>query len=158
MPYGFSESDIRISLRQLRRVFTLWNKPIKLAPVEIVGEKEETKEEKEEDEAKKKKKKKKKRSKKEQEEYEKALAEEKIKEEEEKTRLEEESEKINEKWIEKAKEVEESIPWKSLRYSIGSCNYGGRVTDSTDRILLNTMVRCCCCCCCCCCCYSLVLV
>ena len=27
VPYGFSESDIRISLRQLRTVFALWNKP-----------------------------------------------------------------------------------------------------------------------------------
>lgn len=32
----------------------------------------------------------------------------------------------------------EATPWEAIRYLIGEANYGGRVTDSWDRVLLNT--------------------
>jgi dynein heavy chain len=34
----------------------------------------------------------------------------------------------------------EAIPWEALHYMIGECNYGGRVTEITDRLLLNTIL------------------
>jgi dynein heavy chain len=33
---------------------------------------------------------------------------------------------------------EDSLPWETLRYLIGQAMYGGRVTDSYDRICLVT--------------------
>ena len=33
---------------------------------------------------------------------------------------------------------DETIPWSSLKYLIGEAMYGGRVTDSYDRRILNT--------------------
>ena len=32
----------------------------------------------------------------------------------------------------------EATPWEAIRYLIGEANYGGRVTDAWDRVLLNT--------------------
>ena len=37
--------------------------------------------------------------------------------------------------------VDEVIPWSSLRYLIGECMYGGRVTDSYDRRILATYLE-----------------
>ena len=140
VPYGFSESDIRISLRQLRSVFITYNKPKEIIIIKSETEKQadyEKQEELNKIEAKRWKK----LSKKEKEEEIVEKENQKIQMEKKKKEAEEKAERIDKDWSQQSKDIENSIPWQSLRYSIGACNYGGRVTDSKDRVLLNTMVR-----------------
>jgi len=35
----------------------------------------------------------------------------------------------------------EQIPYKAIHYMIGQCNYGGRVTEGTDRNVLMTILE-----------------
>ena len=35
----------------------------------------------------------------------------------------------------------EEIPWESMQFMTGHINYGGRVTDDNDRILLMSMLK-----------------
>jgi dynein heavy chain len=35
----------------------------------------------------------------------------------------------------------ERIPWDSMQFMTGQINYGGRVTDDNDKILLSCLLR-----------------
>lgn len=35
----------------------------------------------------------------------------------------------------------DSVPFDALHYCIGQCNYGGRVTDAKDRVLLEHLLQ-----------------
>jgi dynein heavy chain, axonemal len=37
--------------------------------------------------------------------------------------------------------MDQKLPFEALKYLIAECNYGGRVTDQNDRILLNTILE-----------------
>ncbi len=38
-------------------------------------------------------------------------------------------------------EIQDAIPWEALQYVTGQINYGGRVTDDNDRVLLTHLLR-----------------
>ncbi len=38
-------------------------------------------------------------------------------------------------------DVKEEINWDAIWYMVGQINYGGRVTDNSDRITLITMLK-----------------
>lgn len=37
--------------------------------------------------------------------------------------------------------IQDAIPWEALQYVTGQINYGGRVTDDNDRLLLTHLLR-----------------
>ena len=39
--------------------------------------------------------------------------------------------------------IQDAIPWEALQYVTGQINYGGRVTDDNDRVLLTHLLRLC---------------
>jgi len=38
-------------------------------------------------------------------------------------------------------DMQDAIPWEALQYVTGQINYGGRVTDDNDRVLLTHLLR-----------------
>ena len=38
-------------------------------------------------------------------------------------------------------DIQDAIPWEALQYVTGQINYGGRVTDDNDRVLLTHLLR-----------------